>query len=800
MLGLACGLLLAAPPVYRFDDGPAGWLPVRPSIAVTTGPGHDGTGLQVRGTIADGWNYARSPQFDLAADQRYELRLWLRVDLLGEGSPAPFVKVELLAGDGGSLGRVATGTYDARRGGWQELSVRFVPPREVARAWLALEKGTDSPCEIEAVIDEITLVAIEPARSPSLLRPYELDPIPAPLAAQRGRHPRLYLTAERLAALRQACGGTHRELAERLLARADELTARPPPEYREDDGWSGDEQLWQREVGNTMPYLALAWLISGEAKYLDAAAAWAVASCEYPTWGLGNIDGMDLATGHQMFGLAIVYDWCQEALRPEVREQIRATLLRRGGAQYEAASRGRAWWHEAYLQNHLWVNATGLAAAGIALWDEHPPAADWIAFARDRFATTLSSLGDDGASHEGVGYWQYGVEYLLKYLELARDLLGEDLYDHPWWRNTADYALYLTLPRRAWTPRSSLVDIADCPRGNWYGPEYLLRRLAAEYRNPVAQWHAAEIDAAGIGGGSAGWLNLLWHDATLAPSPPLDLPTLRWFRDLDIVSARSDWSGAESLLVAKCGPYLGHAATAAFDRDPGGGHVHPDAGAFVLFGDGEWLLRDDGYQAKFTGQHNTLLIDGAGQLGEGRQWFAGGECLQRRAMPRVVRADSTSTVDTIVLDATEAYAAESGLRRFIRHLLFIKPRALIVMDAIELDRPRPLELRFHPEQAAEAVEGGFVARGERAVMRLEPLTTAGVEATAERLATAGRHNEGGAEMETIRLRTTAARWNQVTAVTWCAAGGEPQRVTAERLDAGWRFSVGGRTIDVAPEG
>jgi hypothetical protein len=82
---------------------------------------------------------------------------------------------------------------------------------------------------------------------------------------------------------------------------------------------------------------------------------------------------------------------------------------------------------------------------------------------------------------------------------------------------------------------------------------------------------------------------------------------LRHFEDLGIVSARSDWSGDESLLVFKCGPFLGHKAVGEFSFDPGGGHVHPDANHFVLFGAGEWLIRDDGYHAKWTGQHNTLL-------------------------------------------------------------------------------------------------------------------------------------------------------------------------------------------------
>src|SRR5690606_2070120 len=110
---------------------------------------------------------------------------------------------------------------------------------------------------------------------------------------------------------------------------ADRAVKRGPPAYREDDGHSGDEQLWQREVGNTMPLLAMAYVLSGQRQYLESAQAWALASCGYKTWGLGRIDGMDLAAGHQLFGLGIVYDWCHTGLDEDARRTIRETIVRR---------------------------------------------------------------------------------------------------------------------------------------------------------------------------------------------------------------------------------------------------------------------------------------------------------------------------------------------------------------------------------------------------------------------------------------------------------------------------------------
>ena len=395
-------------------------------------------------------------------------------------------------------GQVHTDHYDHEQlGTWQKLRVEFQAPDNAAACWLALEKGTNGPAEIDARLDEISL---EPIERLSVMEQYRLNPLPAELRSGP-RRPSAAVSRRGTASaeLRKAIRNDARAaLAGAPRAGRPRRAKRGPPAYREQDGYSGDEQLWQREVGNAMPVLAMAYVVTGERQYLESAQAWALASCGYKTWGLGRIDGMDLAAGHQLFGLGIVYDWCYADLDEAARRTIRETIARRGSAMFEAGATGKAWWRRSYMQNHLWVNACGLSVAGLAVFDEVEDADLWVGFALDKFRRSIDALGPDGASHEGVGYWEYGVEYLLKFMHLARELLGEDLYEHDWWRRTARYPLYLGLPRDAWTRRNCIVDIADCPRGHWYGPDYLLRGLAREFRDPHAQWLAQEMDEADV--------------------------------------------------------------------------------------------------------------------------------------------------------------------------------------------------------------------------------------------------------------------------------------------------------------
>lgn len=75
------------------------------------------------------------------------------------------------------------------------------------------------------------------------------------------------------------------------------------------------------------------------------------------------------------------------------------------------------------------------------------------------------------------------------------------------------------------------------------------QQLSGEFRDDHAQWLAQQVDDANVSSPGAPWLNLVWFDPTVRAKPPQSLPTLRHFDDMDIVSARSDWSGNESLVV-----------------------------------------------------------------------------------------------------------------------------------------------------------------------------------------------------------------------------------------------------------
>ena len=787
---------------FDFESGDGGWTAVSPGVTVMQTELSGEGAIQVAGAVRAGNVMARSPRFKLQMLDVYRLTA-----ILGGGnadtSPVIACRFQTM-NENSTLGLLRLdGTGEPLSGNRRRVSGELRAPWGTMRGEmcvLAPDGGNDGTLVVEDV-------KLEPLEAYTVEGMYALDPVPPALKSMSSVHPRLFFDRGRIDELKRTLAGSHASIWAPIRTYADRLVKTAPPKYRAYGDGRYDEQWWQSNNSRSMATLALAWLMTGERTYLDAARNWAVATCDYPTWGDSWNAGKDCMAGHNLYGLAIVYDWCGDALPDADRSRIRETLMTRGHTLFQNGAAGtvvpsrldfsiRPWpeWRDAYLQNHLWVNICGLMCAGLALHGEFEEAGEWIDFSSNRLAGIMRYLGPDGASHEGLNYWSYGVDHLLKLMYLSRDLLGIDHFDSPWFRATAEFRLHISLPRNAWTPTETVVEYADSRTRDNRGPHYLLWALAREYRDGHAQWLADESVRRDIAQPAGTWMSLLWYDSAVNPVPPEGLPTLKLFDDMGFVTARSDWSGDESLVFFKCGPYIGKTAieTMPFCLSSGH-HVHPDQNHFSVFAAGQSLVCDDSYMGKYTGQHNTLLIDGCGQDGGGASIFYGTELHARTAEPVILAAESSPALDHFAGDAAPAYPPELGLERFARHLLFLKPDVLIVVDDIKLDTARDLELRFHPtSQAITRLGGAFITR-DKAALRIEPLTTDGVIVLADTLTRINREFSIQ-DMTTVRLTTRGSSWRTATALSWCPAGSEPPVVKSSRSGDAWTFMAKGKTV------
>ena len=496
------------------------------------------------------------------------------------------------------------------------------------------------------------------------------------LESLAGTHPRLFLSPATVEQLRPALGTTHRWLWERFqqdLPRMVKISRREIP--LEDVRYDGD----------LAAELAFAWLMTQEDSLLEIARQQVLRLTDPASWKApGSL--VYLIGSHFLMGISLAYDWLYPVLTDQERSQIAECLSREAQAQYESIVHGRIWWRNQYFQNHSHSNYCGLAFAAAALFGEDERAVQWLSVCEEFFDKIFQIMPQDGSSVEGYAYAGYGGEYILKYAMLARDHLGRDYTGSPWMKNYASYMLHGLLP--VGTAGKWAMTFGDGPHRGWTSTAQHLFLLASLYHDSTAQWmgeYTLGLQQKGLG--SQGWMMLLFYNPRIGRARPAIFPTFKFFPEVGQVMARSAWEDTSATLVGfKCGPFMGlsHSAGALFDW--GSGHAEPDAGSFQLFAHGQFLSLNalyTGYQR--SANHNTMLFKGAGQLGEEIASFASIEALRFGHYPQLVRAISSPRYDYMVGDVTRAYHPALGLKKYIRHLVFLKPDILIVADEIDLE-------------------------------------------------------------------------------------------------------------------
>ena len=121
--------------------------------------------------------------------------------------------------------------------------------------------------------------------------------------------------------------------------------------------------------------------------------------------------------------------------------------------------------------------------------------------------------------------------------------------------------------------------------------------------------------------------------------------------------------------------------------------------------------------------------------------------------------------------------------------------SLVSAAPAHADKPRELQLRWHPEQTQHRRDGNaMLFAGKQATLRLEPLTTEATRIDAAELPCEGRHGEKDQTMFAVQMIRNTAHWRNAVALSWVAAGGEAKVVTLDAKDPTWRFQAGDRVV------
>ena len=154
------------------------------------------------------------------------------------------------------------------------------------------------------------MLAVGVVGAPSPARAQEAVPSFEQLLAQpvalkpelAGVHPRVFVTAKEIEALRVRAKTTHKDEWVRALATLAAVGQAPPPPP------GPQERRSQNVVGLQIAGASLAWAVEQDPKYLKTAKAWTLAAIDYEPWGYTfNKPNTDLAAGHLLYAIGWAY-------------------------------------------------------------------------------------------------------------------------------------------------------------------------------------------------------------------------------------------------------------------------------------------------------------------------------------------------------------------------------------------------------------------------------------------------------------------------------------------------------------
>jgi hypothetical protein len=551
-----------------------------------------------------------------------------------------------------------------------------------------------------------------------------------------GVHPRVFVTAAGIEALRVRAKTTHREEWARALATLIAVGQEPPPPP------GPQERRSQNVVGLAIAGASLAYAVEQDPKYLRAAKAWTLAAIDYEPWGYTfNKPNTDLAAGHLLYAIGWAYDLLYHEWTAGERVRIRQSLERHAGLVYDAFAPKPKRRHS-FTQNHNFIPTAGLAVTALALMGESPDAPRWAALARAHHNRAGQLLSPDGYYYEGFEYWIFSTPWLVHFLDAWEHSTGESLWDRGQFRNWKYMVAHSILP-----DGQTVADFGDiwqgpltrAKQGEDYAREYptgalksnfnLLYRVAARFRDGEAQAVAARLAAFGHTNQEE-WWTLLWRDPSLPAAPMHDIPLAHHFDDSGVFFHRTSWDAGATASALKSGPPEGHRATRLLASIPewqlSSGHAHPDAGSFIIWAGGRYLTGDTGYAGQPQARHhNTITVGGIGQGDEGAHDVWRNMSQTSLDTIRITRATADATGVRVEADVAGAYPQTAGLARFHRVFTFDGKAAFTVEDTIATTAPKTVEWFLHADAPIATENGAFRLGSAPAALRVRLDTPAG---------------------------------------------------------------------------
>lgn len=381
-------------------------------------------------------------------------------------------------------------------------------------------------------------------------------------ANANGSHPRVLIDQNDLTTLRSKyeTDATIRAWANEIIATADKAMTEALPTW----SLSSSNQIiaQSRMVYNRSKQYGLAYLLTGEKKYVDRLYQYYEAVAAFSSW---NYEVSFLDTAELIAGFAIGYDWLYDAWTEEQREFIAETMYTKGikpGYDTYYGLETETWWANTLVNWNAVCNG-GMLMGAVALFDigkYQNICADIVQISTRGIEKMLDQFYPSGAWSEGPMYWAYTMDYTQNMFSTLQAAFGTmyNLENAPALNLTLDYFLATDGP----TGLNNFHDTQgdehmDSESLTWLGRVYQSAD-AMSVRKSLIDQGVAEVTVSDV----------LYYDSSLLSSDvqrQLDY----YLRNTEQVSLRETFDDFESAWISF------HAGVATYN------HSHLDTGTYV---------------------------------------------------------------------------------------------------------------------------------------------------------------------------------------------------------------------------
>lgn len=358
--------------------------------------------------------------------------------------------------------------------------------------------------------------------------------------------------------------------ADSIITLADSyLLSNTPPEYKTYDG----VRLPSYSIGRTEVF-GMAYQLTGDRKYVDAAWVQIEEVCSWPTWNPSHF----LDVSNFLSGVATGYDWMYDAWTDEQKKIMEEGIFRNGLDEADNWYLGLKGSKTVFpMATNNWNTSCNgaVARAALVFMEVYPEVCSrLISNALRGVESMIYRYAPDGAWFEGTSYWGATTSAVGNLIDSLDTVLGDSfrLDKIGGLETTADFILQMQSPYGAYS-------FSDSENTHVY-PD-ILYWLSNKYNNPSVTASALK----NTNSESSSPMALIWLNPEIQPNDIM-LPLDSVFHgDAQTASMRESWTNPETTYVAfKAGKTLVE-------------HSHLDEGSFIFESMGErWSVdmgRDD---------------------------------------------------------------------------------------------------------------------------------------------------------------------------------------------------------------